>query len=179
MRTVVLVDGGYLREIDPVKKVGCSQIDFHKLALLFSKESDLLRLYYYDCPPFLSLHPTSDEYNRQGRFDRFLHSLQMTPQVKVRLGRLQRTENGFVQKKVDVLLAVDLLTLAAEHSVDRIVLVAGDSDFIPAIEAAQNRGCFVGLCYSPSDVSNELLTVCDKFFPINQEMVGKILKISA
>lgn len=44
------------------------------------------------------------------------------------------------QKMVDTKLGVDITSLALEKLVDAIVLVAGDSDFVPAAKLARKRG---------------------------------------
>lgn len=44
------------------------------------------------------------------------------------------------QKMVDTKLGVDITTLALEKLVDTIVLVAGDSDFVPAAKLARQKG---------------------------------------
>ncbi len=41
---------------------------------------------------------------------------------------------------VDTKLGVDISTLALEKLVDTIVLVAGDSDFVPAAKLARQKG---------------------------------------
>jgi uncharacterized LabA/DUF88 family protein len=44
------------------------------------------------------------------------------------------------QKGVDVKLALDIATLAYKRRVDRIVLITGDSDFVPAAKLARREG---------------------------------------
>ncbi|SEJ60215.1 NYN domain-containing protein [Azotobacter beijerinckii] len=44
------------------------------------------------------------------------------------------------QKMVDTKLGVDITSLAMERLVDAIVLVAGDSDFVPAAKLARKKG---------------------------------------
>ncbi|EEY1714045.1 NYN domain-containing protein, partial [Escherichia coli] len=44
------------------------------------------------------------------------------------------------QKQVDIKLGMDITTLAYEKLVDVIVLVAGDSDFVPAAKHARIKG---------------------------------------
>lgn len=44
------------------------------------------------------------------------------------------------QKGVDIKLGVDIATLAFEKLVDQIVLIAGDSDFVPAAKLARTKG---------------------------------------
>ena len=44
------------------------------------------------------------------------------------------------QKGIDMKIGVDITSLALKHFVDKIVLVAGDSDFVPAAKLARREG---------------------------------------
>lgn len=44
------------------------------------------------------------------------------------------------QKGVDIKLGIDIATLSQEKLVDKIVLIAGDSDFVPAAKLARTSG---------------------------------------
>lgn len=44
------------------------------------------------------------------------------------------------QKGVDMKLGIDIASLAYKKHVDRIVLIAGDSDFVPAAKLARREG---------------------------------------
>lgn len=44
------------------------------------------------------------------------------------------------QKGVDMRVGLDVASLAHEHYVDQIILIAGDSDFLPAIKMARKHG---------------------------------------
>lgn len=54
------------------------------------------------------------------------------------------TESDFslniVQKGVDLRIGLDISALATKHFVDQIVLIAGDSDFVPAAKMARREG---------------------------------------
>lgn len=54
------------------------------------------------------------------------------------------TEKDFVlsvaQKGVDMRIGIDISSLAFKHQVDRIVLISGDSDFVPAAKQARREG---------------------------------------
>jgi uncharacterized LabA/DUF88 family protein len=54
------------------------------------------------------------------------------------------TENDFVfvaqQKGVDMRVGVDIASLAYKKQVDQIILIAGDSDFVPAAKLARREG---------------------------------------
>lgn len=49
-------------------------------------------------------------------------------------------EPDFVQKGVDMRIGIDIATLASKHQVEQIVLIAGDSDFVPAAKHARREG---------------------------------------
>lgn len=46
----------------------------------------------------------------------------------------------FRQKEVDMKLGIDVASLAYEGIVDQIILIAGDSDFVPAAKIARRKG---------------------------------------
>lgn len=54
------------------------------------------------------------------------------------------TENDFYldikQKGVDMRIGVDITSLAFKKQVDRIILISGDSDFVPAAKQARREG---------------------------------------
>lgn len=54
------------------------------------------------------------------------------------------TENdfipNFVQKGVDMRIGIDIVMLAMKRQVSQIVLIAGDSDFVPAAKQARREG---------------------------------------
>ena len=54
------------------------------------------------------------------------------------------TENDFVfnaqQKGVDMKIGLDIASLAYKRQVDQIILIAGDSDFVPASKLARREG---------------------------------------
>jgi hypothetical protein len=67
------------------------------------------------------------------------------------------------QKRVDVALAVELVHLASAQQMDLIVLIAGDRDFIPAIETAKHAGVILRLVHGhPKTVSDTLFKLVDE-----------------
>ncbi len=49
-------------------------------------------------------------------------------------------EISFNQKGVDMRIGIDIASLAYKHQVDQIILIAGDSDFVPAAKLARREG---------------------------------------
>ena len=47
---------------------------------------------------------------------------------------------NITQKGVDMKIGVDIASLAYKHQVDQIILIAGDSDFVPAAKLARREG---------------------------------------
>ena len=67
----------------------------------------------------------------------------------------------FVQKGVDMRIGLDIASLAHKHLVDQIVLIAGDSDFIPAAKHARREGIDFILDPMWQDVKKSLLLHID------------------
>ncbi len=68
-------------------------------------------------------------------------------------GYLQKIDGVMHEKGVDVHIAVDLLVGAYERLYDRTLLVSSDTDLIPAIEKAKEKGLkveYVGFSHRPS-----------------------------
>lgn len=67
----------------------------------------------------------------------------------------------WVQKGVDMKLGLDISSLAYEGIVDQIVLIAGDSDFVPAAKVARRKGIDFILDPMGSRISPELFEHVD------------------
>jgi uncharacterized LabA/DUF88 family protein len=65
------------------------------------------------------------------------------------------------QKEVDVLLAVDMLTHSFYKNMTKAVLLSGDRDFKPVVEAVVRLGTYVELTYDPRIGSKELTRSVD------------------
>lgn len=184
-RTAVFVDGGYL---DYVLRDGFkgARIDYGKLAVAMAgADHELLRCYYYHCLPYQSSPPTDDESRRFASSQRFFNALRRLDLFEVREGKLayRGIEQGtgkpiFEQKRVDILLAVDLVLLAAKHRIDKAAILTGDSDFIPAIQSAKNEGVIVELWHGSGSTAphRELWDGVDKRIGVTEAFVTAILR---
>lgn len=68
---------------------------------------------------------------------------------------------GFRQKAVDMRLGLDIATLTLKRQVDTIILVTGDSDFVPAAKLARREGVKIVLDPLWQNVSDELFEHID------------------
>ena len=69
------------------------------------------------------------------------------------------------QKGVDMRIGLDIASLAFKRLVDKIILVSGDSDFVPAVKEAKEAGVLVCLFYSKTpnaSIHDELFSMCDE-----------------
>ncbi|MHA1731527.1 MAG: NYN domain-containing protein [Promethearchaeota archaeon] len=171
-RVAIFIDGGYLARLlrDGFRN---TRIDFDKLSEILARDLTLLRTYYYYCMPYQHDPPTDDERKRFSKADRFINALKKIPRYEVRLGRLARRESGFVQKGVDVHLAVDLVKLALSRQINQAILITGDSDFVPAIQVAKDAGVLVQLYYSRISVHNSLLDSVDEAIEISSDLINE------
>lgn len=173
-KCAILIDGGYLDKVMMNDFAG-ARADIGKMGDELAAQDERLRTYLYHCMPHVSDPPTDDEKNRYAARDRYISALKRLPRFQFRQGKLQRTsDGGFKQKRVDILIAVDIVRMSSNRQIDRIVLIAGDSDLVPAIEAARDAGVVVTLYYSPNSVHNELLQSCDERVEITHNLINKV-----
>ncbi|GAA4568085.1 NYN domain-containing protein [Planotetraspora phitsanulokensis] len=136
----VLVDVGYLYAAAGEVLLGAKERKEYRVAadeLIQSLQKhaleripgELLRVYWYDAAR--DRVPTVDQ-----------RVIAQLPWVKVRLGNLNARGQ---QKGVDAQIRSDLEALARHHAVSDTVLIAGDEDMVPAVEAAQAYGVRIHL----------------------------------
>ncbi len=177
-RSAIFIDGAYLFNVLR-NEFGDARVNFGLLPSKLTLGTNLIRTYYYSSLPYRSDPPTTREsafYNRQRQF---FSALKLLPIYTVKLGRVERRgtrDDGSPvteQKRVDILLAVDLVKLSANGHIQQAVLIAGDSDFIPAIEAAKSEGVVVKLFHG-ANCHRELLEEVDEHYRVDQPLVDSI-----
>ena len=179
LRAAIFIDGGYLLNKAKFHKVNP---DFRKLTefllepLRAKFPLDLLRCYFYYCPPWMSSDPTDSENRRMEAYKTFEDEINNLDRWELRLGKLQKRSDGardyFEQKRVDVLLSCDMVRHAAAGHIQHAILLAGDSDFIPAVDATKESGVTVTLwCAEANTVHEELIDLCDEVYRFDWEKI--------
>lgn len=79
------------------------------------------------------------------------------------------------QKGVDIKLGIDIATLSIGKHVDRIVLIAGDSDFVPAAKLARTNGVDFVLDAMRNQVDSSLFEHIDGL--VNFDIVAILKKV--
>lgn len=180
--TAVFIDGAYLEKV-LFHDHGKPRIDFRLLVDLMVEGDELLRAYYYHCLPYRSSPPTPAEEARYAGRRRFIDALRHLPRFEVRLGKLAFRGVGsdgrpmFQQKRVDLMLGVDMALLAGKNRIAKMALVSGDSDFTPAVEAVKNEGVLTTLWHGSqagdTRPSRELVRACDEGRELTAEIIQK------
>jgi uncharacterized LabA/DUF88 family protein len=168
----------------------------------YDSEYRLLRIYYYDCEPSearakmpVSNTPVdfkaSPQYRNQTQF---LSDLKRADYVSVREGRLvfrgwglkknlkpplpPTLKDGdyrpdFEQKGVDIKIGLDIAWISMGKIAQRIYLVTGDSDFIPAMKFARRSGVQLFLITLGHGVVDELKNHADVLI---EKDIGQLMR---
>lgn len=145
-----LSDGGKRREVSPIALVA---------ALL--GESKPWRVFLYQALPYLGEPPDPVGVALRARTQARMDGLKGRKGWVVRLGEVVPRAGGFQQKEVDVALATDLVRLAWTGQLATAHLVAGDRDFIPAVQEARKAGVKLRLWHGPpGSFSADLAAAC-------------------
>src|SRR5499425_758141 len=139
-RYAIMVDVGYIYASAGGLLFGASsrreyRVDADRLISALIRQADdqvrgqLLRVYWYDAAR-----------DRVPTFDQRV--IAQMPLVKLRLGNLNARGQ---QKGVDAQIRADMEALARHRAITDAILVAGDEDMVPAVEAAQAFGVRVHL----------------------------------
>lgn len=78
---------------------------------------------------------------------------------------------GGRSKRVDISLSVDMLSHAHRRNYDVAVLVAGDEDYVPLVEAVEREGCRVVLWFFDNGLSQALARQADHFFNLEAPLI--------
>ena len=178
----IFIDGGYLAKILQ-SEFDSPRVDYQKLSDALAHGNERLRTYYYDCMPHKSSPPTSEEVDRYRSKQGFIHAVRRSVRrFQFRQGRLKEIGIGrYEQKGIDVQLAIDMVRLCSKQQIRTVILITGDADLVPAVEACKAEGAIVQLYGHFSDrphrrsIADELLNVCDEHYKIDQDLISQVL----
>lgn len=168
----MLVDGGHLRALAQAAKYKYTPDYIEKVAhACVGADESLLRILYYDCALYVGTAklPVSGGDHEFKASDLWLRRLAAKDLFAVRRGVLKfrgwkpkKTplakgnltdadfRPDFEQKGVDMRIGLDMATFSQEKSVDRLILVSGDTDCVPAMKHARKAGLQVVLIGLPN-----------------------------
>jgi uncharacterized LabA/DUF88 family protein len=171
-KVVVFIDGSNFYYA--IKRAyGITRVDFQKLLEHLRQGRKLIRAYYH-----ITSVPEEKDIQEARSQQRFLHALRRVPYLEIKFGRLEKRETEcvsckvkssiWVEKAVDVTLAVDMVRMAYQNSYDTAVVVSGDGDFSAAVEVVKNAGKNVEFAYPNRTWARNPDSACDRFLCIEQ-----------
>jgi uncharacterized LabA/DUF88 family protein len=173
-RIMIFVDGSnlyhslknYFRRTD---------IDIGKFCQKLLEKRRLVRIYYYNARVGLREEP--ERYHDQ---QKFFAGIDAIPYCELRLGRL--VYNNWpaappYEKGVDIQLATDMITHSYKNNYDTAILVAGDNDFVGAIQAVKDNGKNLEVAlFGKERTSMQLRKVADRVITINARLLNRCWK---
>lgn len=160
--TYLFVDYGYLKLAadDTMQRVfGCqSDLNFSTI----KQAAKAKRAFLYYCTPEQQIGETEAEYERRIEpTTKLFNEVSNLYAFHVRKGVLRGDGKRTRQKEIDVLIATDMLTHGFNKNMSKGILIAGDLDFRPAVEALVRNGVLVEVWYEPSTGSKDLALASD------------------
>ena len=161
-RVMVFIDGSNLYHVLS-QQCGRHDLQFDKFAMKLANGRQLQRTYYYNIRQESGSNP-----NVGVEQQKFLDSMYDTPYVEVRLGIWKQRGDIMVEKGVDVMLATDLVTNAYKDHYDTAIVVSGDADFYPALQAVKDVGKHIEVAAFDMNLSGESVRVADLVCKFNK-----------
>ncbi len=143
-----------------------TDLDIGKLSNKLLDKRRLVRIYYYNARVGLKEEP--ERYHDQ---QKFFASVNAIPYSELRLGRLvyfNWPNSPPYEKGVDIQLATDMITHSFKGNYDVAVLVAGDNDYVGAIQAVKDNGKNLEVAlFGKESSSRQLRITADNVIPLN------------
>ena len=169
-RVMVFIDGSNLYH-SLKTHFNRTDLDIGKFCQKLIEKKRLVRNYYYNAVVGIKQEP--ERYRHQ---QAFFASVQAVPYTELRLGHL--VYNNWpatppYEKGIDIMLTTDLLTHSFRQNYDVAILVAGDTDYVGAIQAVKNNGQNVEVAlFGKESMSRPLRDVADRVITID----GRLLR---
>ena len=100
------------------------KVDYEKLKNVITRNRELQDIFLYEGV----VYPMSPEKKK------WYNGLKKKSGYIIKASFDKIAPSGAIEKKVDIQIAIDIISLAYENSYDTVVLVSGDGDFIPVVK---------------------------------------------
>jgi len=171
MKIAILIDGGHVRALAQMAQRRYTPELVASLAHSCAVENEqIMRILYYDCAPYsgtVKLPVSGKSHDFKGN-DRWCKDLAAKELFAVRLGTLKfrgykpkripiKHENpsdddfkpDFEQKGVDMRIGLDIALFSVTQAAERILIITGDTDCIPAMKHGRKAGLQMALVSLP------------------------------
>ena len=147
-----------------------TDIDMGKFCHKLLEKRRLIRIYYYNARVGRKEEP--ERYTHQ---EAFFAGVAAIPYTELRLGRLVYINWPNVppyEKGVDIQLATDMITHGFKNNYDVAILVAGDNDYVGALQAVKDNGKNVEVAlFGKERTSMQLRKVADRVIALNARLL--------
>ena len=149
-------------------------MDYYQLSLaLVGPDRALYRTFYYNAA-YDKNHSPDKAKTQQS----FLDSLDRTPFLELRLGRLvPHPTDGFTEKGVEVLLASDLIYQTFRGPFDTAIVLTENAEMAGPMEQVKNFGKHVELAHFLDSQPRDLVQAADVRIPLDSVLSQYAAKI--
>lgn len=166
-KCIVLIDGSNLYfKLKDLKLHNLLNLNFSAFVKKLAKDCDVVKTTYY-----VGKIRTDGSEKTQRLFNnqRKLFAHLRKHKIIYSLGYLLKSDGVFHEKGVDVNIAVDILVTTYESLADRIIIVSSDTDLLPAIRKAKEKGKFVEYVGFSHKVSVAMVANCSESTLLKKE----------
>ena len=178
-KCLILIDGSnFYFKLKDLKLHQLLEFDFLGLAKFLAKEYQIVKsVYYVGKIRTDQTKRTQELFNNQRKLLTHLRK----NSFRYSLGYLLKSDGKFHEKGVDVNIAVDILVATYENICDHIILVSSDTDLLPAIKKAKEKGKtveYIGFSHLPSvamvaNCSRSRLLTIDELQPFTKKQISR------
>ena len=169
-KAAVFIDGRYLDAI-LIEHFDWARISYEVFSENLCNDYRRWTTFYYHCMPWQDNPPTDDQSRKFSQMDKFLYALKRLNRFEVKLGKVVMRSDGPIQKGVDIRIAIDMVNLAASDRIEKAILVTGDSDLVPAVNAVQDLNVLCELVYHEDSIGDELFNAARERTKLTKEIV--------
>lgn len=126
--------------------------DYEKLKTLITRDRKLHAIFLYEGV----VYPMSQEKRN------WYKELTRKSGYTIRVSFDKIAVSGAIEKKVDINIAIDIISLAYENIYDTAILVSGDGDFVPVVKKLKKLGKGVEVWAFKYSLANALKQEIDK-----------------
>jgi len=183
-RVMVFIDGNNFEKAVNTLYGAEIRLDYIKLAQHIAQtkcSGDLRRLYYYTAK---NENPQNEqERNLANNTALFADRLNKLPNCIAKLGRLSLEgieasgKKIYVEKKTDVNIAVDMVSLAYTNAYDEAVLLSADTDYEAAVNVVRQIGRNVTVGLVSGQTGGYLKTICDDNFVLDKTDLNRVKRL--
>ena len=154
LRAMIFIDYNNLRNNINTSNTSVSEITIFKKILNRVKSSNTL----FSTPRIYTGFPLFNSKSLESLKDKQLALKDNLPEFKLIYSSNEALyEGGMKEKDVDINIAIDIIHFCLEFSLEKIILISGDSDFIPVIRLLARLNIQVELLTFENDSLNPLL----------------------